>query len=91
MVGGYSFERSKFNRATQALRQVGSSFKPIVYTAAIDRGYTPATLILDAPVSFSGGAGPAACTRRRTTTTSSRDRSRCATRWNIRATCRRCG
>ena len=45
MVGGYSFERSKFNRATQALRQVGSSFKPIVYTAAIDRGYTPATLL----------------------------------------------
>ena len=42
MVGGYSFERSKFNRATQALRQVGSAFKPIVYTAAIDRGYTPA-------------------------------------------------
>ena len=41
MVGGYSFERSKFNRATQAYRQVGSAFKPIVYTAAIDRGYTP--------------------------------------------------
>ena len=57
MVGGYSFERSKFNRATQALRQVGSSFKPIVYTAAIDRGYTPASLIVDAPVSFSAGAG----------------------------------
>jgi penicillin-binding protein 1A len=56
MVGGYSFERSKFNRATQALRQVGSSFKPIVYTAAIDRGFTPASLILDAPVSFSAGA-----------------------------------
>ena len=43
MVGGYSFERSKFNRATQAYRQVGSAFKPIVYTAAIDRGYTPAS------------------------------------------------
>ena len=56
MVGGYSFERSKFNRATQALRQVGSSFKPIVYTAAIDRGFTPASLILDEPVSFSAGA-----------------------------------
>jgi penicillin-binding protein 1A len=55
MVGGYSFERSKFNRATQALRQVGSSFKPIVYTAAIDRGFTPASLILDEPVSFSAG------------------------------------
>ena len=57
MAGGFSFERSKFNRATQALRQVGSSFKPIVYTAAIDRGFTPASLILDAPVSFSAGAG----------------------------------
>src|SRR4030095_313631 len=41
MVGGFSFDRSKFNRATQARRQVGSLFKPIVYTAAIDRGYTP--------------------------------------------------
>ena len=55
MVGGYSFERSKFNRATQALRQVGSSFKPIVYTAAVDRGFTPASLIDDAPVSFPAG------------------------------------
>jgi penicillin-binding protein 1A len=57
MVGGFSFERSKFNRATQAYRQVGSSFKPIVYTAAIDRGYTPVSLIVDAPVSFFAGPG----------------------------------
>jgi penicillin-binding protein 1A len=57
MIGGYSFDRSKFNRATQAFRQVGSSFKPIVYTAAIDSGYTPVTLLMDTPVSFSGGAG----------------------------------
>jgi penicillin-binding protein 1A len=57
MVGGHSFERSKFNRATQALRQVGSSFKPIVYTAAIDRGYTPVSILMDAPVSFNAGAG----------------------------------
>jgi penicillin-binding protein 1A len=57
MVGGHSFERSKFNRATQALRQVGSSFKPIVYTAAIDRGYTPVSILIDEPVSFSPGAG----------------------------------
>jgi penicillin-binding protein 1A len=57
MTGGFSFERSKFNRATQALRQVGSSFKPIVYTAAIDRGFTPASLIVDAPVSFPAGPG----------------------------------
>jgi penicillin-binding protein 1A len=57
MVGGFSFERSKFNRATQALRQVGSAFKPIVYTAAIDRGYTPTTTIMDVPTSFPGAAG----------------------------------
>ncbi len=53
MVGGYDFERSKFNRATQAMRQVGSAFKPIVYAAAIETaGYTPATIIVDAPISF---------------------------------------
>jgi penicillin-binding protein 1A len=57
MVGGFSFERSKFNRATQALRQVGSAFKPIVYTAAIDRGYTPATVLQDAPVTYNAGPG----------------------------------
>jgi penicillin-binding protein 1A len=57
MVGGYSFERSKFNRATQALRQVGSSFKPFVYTTAIDRGYTPTTLLQDSPVTYPGGPG----------------------------------
>jgi penicillin-binding protein 1A len=59
MIGGYSFERSKFNRATQAYRQVGSAFKPIVYTAAIDRGYTPATILMDTPASFSTGEGQA--------------------------------
>lgn len=57
MVGGASFERSKFNRATQALRQVGSGFKPFVYTAAIDRGYTPATVLNDTPTTFAGAAG----------------------------------
>jgi penicillin-binding protein 1A len=60
MVGGFSFDRSKFNRATQAYRQVGSAFKPIVYTAAIDRGYTPVTILLDTPASFSTGPGQAA-------------------------------
>ena len=60
MVGGFSFERSKFNRATQAYRQVGSSFKPIVYTAAIDRGFTPTSVLIDSPASFPGGAGQAA-------------------------------
>jgi penicillin-binding protein 1A len=53
MVGGYDFERSKFNRATQAMRQVGSAFKPVVYAAALETlGYTPATVIVDAPLSF---------------------------------------
>jgi penicillin-binding protein 1A len=57
MVGGSDFNRSKFNRALQARRQLGSTFKPIVYTAGIDRGYTPATLILDEPVSYPAGGG----------------------------------
>jgi penicillin-binding protein 1A len=57
MVGGYSFERSKFNRATQALRQVGSAFKPFVYTTAIDRGYTPSSILQDSPVTYPGGPG----------------------------------
>jgi len=57
MVGGESFERSQFNRATQAMRQVGSLFKPFVYTAAIDRGYTPISLLDDSPVSFPVGPG----------------------------------
>ena len=49
-TGGFSFAASKFNRATQARRQPGSAFKPIVYMAALDSGYTPLTVILDAPV-----------------------------------------
>jgi penicillin-binding protein 1A len=57
MVGGWSFGRSKFNRAVQAYRQLGSTFKPIVYTAAIDRGFTPTSILLDAPVSYSAGNG----------------------------------
>jgi penicillin-binding protein 1A len=57
MVGGFNFELSKFNRATQALRQVGSAFKPFVYTTAIDRGYTPATILQDSPVTYPGGPG----------------------------------
>ena len=57
MVGGWDFARSKFNRAVQAYRQLGSTFKPIVYTTAIDRGFTPVTSILDAPVSFPAGNG----------------------------------
>jgi len=55
MVGGFSFDRSKFNRATQARRQLGSIFKPIVYTTAIDRGFTPVSTFVDEPVSFVAG------------------------------------
>jgi len=58
MVGGRDFELSKFNRATQALRQVGSSFKPYVYTAAIDQGARPDDTIVDAPITFETASGP---------------------------------
>ncbi|MBP1636367.1 MAG: mrcA 2 [Acidobacteria bacterium] len=57
MVGGLSFTRSKFNRATQAYRQLGSVFKPFVYTVAIDRGFTPASILLDTPVTYDAGPG----------------------------------
>lgn len=71
MAGGFSYYESQFNRATQANRQPGSSFKPFVYAAALDNGYTPASVILDAPIKLvsggevwepknysGGGAGP---------------------------------
>lgn len=57
MVGGYSFKRSQFNRAVQAKRQPGSSFKPFVYLAALDEGFTPSSLILDAPFVMDQGNG----------------------------------
>lgn len=50
MQGGFSYQESNFNRATQAMRQPGSSFKPFVYAAALDSGYSPATIIVDAPI-----------------------------------------
>ena len=58
MVGGRDFSESKFDRATQALRQVGSSFKPYVYTAVIDQGGSPDDTILDEPVTFETVSGP---------------------------------
>ena len=52
MVGGYSFSKSKFNRAVQAVRQPGSAFKPIIYAAAIKEGFSPASIIIDSPIIF---------------------------------------
>ena len=57
MAGGYSFLDSQFNRATQALRQPGSAFKPFVYAAALEHGFTPASLVLDAPFVIDAGPG----------------------------------
>ena len=56
LVGGFDFNLSKFNRATQAMRQPGSSFKPIIYSAALEKGFTPASIINDAPVVFDDNA-----------------------------------
>ncbi len=52
MVGGRSFQRSEFNRATQSRRQPGSAFKPLIYTAAFDKGMTPSTVIVDSPIAY---------------------------------------
>ena len=57
MVGGFSFKLSEFNRATQAKRQPGSAFKPFVYAAALENGFTPSTLVLDAPFVMEQGEG----------------------------------
>lgn len=57
MVGGWDFRRSRFNRANQAMRQVGSSFKPFVFGAALENGYTPADTLFDAPALFPGADG----------------------------------
>ncbi|RAI31523.1 penicillin-binding transpeptidase domain-containing protein, partial [Rhodoplanes roseus] len=55
LVGGFSFDQSKFNRATQAYRQPGSSFKPFVYATALDNGYTPSSVVMDAPIEIKAG------------------------------------
>jgi penicillin-binding protein 1A len=57
LVGGMSYESSEFDRATQAMRQPGSSFKPFVYLAALDSGFTPSTIVLDAPIEIDQGPG----------------------------------
>jgi penicillin-binding protein 1A len=57
LVGGMSYESSEFDRATQAQRQPGSSFKPFVYLAALDSGFTPSTIVLDAPIEIDQGPG----------------------------------
>jgi penicillin-binding protein 1A len=57
MVGGFSFDQSQFNRATQAYRQPGSTIKPIVYSAALDNGYLPSTVLMDAPIEIDQGQG----------------------------------
>lgn len=57
MVGGFSFDQSQFNRASQAYRQPGSSFKPLVYSSALDNGYTPSTVVVDAPIEIDQGQG----------------------------------
>ncbi|KWV50025.1 penicillin-binding protein [Bradyrhizobium macuxiense] len=57
MVGGFSFDQSQFNRATQAYRQPGSTFKPIVYSSALDNGYTGSTMMVDAPIEIDLGQG----------------------------------
>jgi len=56
MVGGFDFSKSKFNHVTQAWRQPGSSFKPFIYSAALEKGFTPATVINDAPLFFDAGS-----------------------------------
>jgi penicillin-binding protein 1A len=57
LVGGFSFDQSQFDRATQAMRQPGSSFKPLVYSAALDNGYTPSSIVVDAPIEIDQGPG----------------------------------
>ncbi len=57
IAGGFSFAQSQFDRATQARRQPGSSFKPIIYTTALDNGYTPSSIVVDGPICVTQGAG----------------------------------
>jgi len=85
MVGGYSFAESKFNRATQARRQPGSTCKAIVYAAALDNGFTPSSIVEDARSRASSPA-TAGSIRRKTTPSNSMARGRCASAWKSRST-----
>jgi len=89
LVGGFDYFQSKFNRATQARRQPGSGFKPFVYAAAFDKGYTPASIVLDAPIVIDEAAWSRRGGRTRTPT-SSTARSACAMRWCTREIWYRC-
>ena len=84
MQGGFSYQVSNFNRATQGRRQPGSSFKPFVYAAALDSGFTPATIVIDAPIEVSLPGGEV--WRPRTRPTSSMARRPCARALNARGT-----
>ena len=86
MAGGYDYEMSEFNRATQARRQPGSAFKPFVYLTALDHGFTPSTIILDAPFVIDQGPGLRQVEAGRTTRSSSTARARCASASRSRAT-----
>ena len=86
MVGGFSYDQSQFNRATQALRQPGSSFKPFVYAAALDNGYTPSTVVLDAPIEIDQGPGSARVAAGKLRPASSTGPRRCASASSSRAT-----
>ena len=55
LIGGFDFNRNKFNHVTQAWRQPGSSFKPFIYSASLEKGLSPATIINDAPLTYGGG------------------------------------
>ncbi len=81
LSGGYSFSRSQFNRATQARRQCGSAFKPIVYSTAIDNGFTPASIVMDSPIVFANDE-EASSGGRKTLRTPSRGRRSFAPRWS---------
>ena len=76
--GGFSFAISQFDRATQAYRQTGSAIKPFVYLTALDHGFTPSTLVSDAPISLPQGPGLPMWTPTNYEPTGSAGRPRCA-------------